>query len=390
VRPRANPLQDLPAPNGRQGWPWSRDGKLREDHIPGEDTRVHRGPPVDLRPNPTGMVGREDSESSALGASPIDLPRVSVVVPSYNQGRFIEETIRSVLLQDYPNLELIVMDGGSRDGTVSILQRYDSWIHCWLSEPDRGQTHAINKGLARATGEIFTYLNSDDLLHPGAVTRVVDAFQRNPDVAVVHGECVYVDEAGGELFRRSATVDGLLDYLRIWERFATGNYITQPEAFIRREALTRVGEFREDLHSVMDFEMWLRLLSHGYRFLAIPGAVAHFRTYPAQKSSVDPGYELFRVIKEYAQSPHPGIGEAERRALFEDLAPARSQILLRAAITANILDDYPKAVRYSLAAAKDHPRIASTYLFWSVLSDPLKRAMPERYRARVRRLFQRS
>lgn len=345
---------DLPAAQGdRTGWPW-------------------------------------DSPPSGRAAAPDRGPaqsKVSVVVPSYNQGRFIEATIRSVLLQDYPDIELIVMDGGSRDETVDVLRRYDPWIDHWVSEPDRGQTHAINKGVELATGEIVTYLNSDDLLHPGAVSRIVEGFESHPEAAVVHGKCVYVDEVGGERFRQDATIDGFLDYLRIWERFPTGNYITQPEAFIRREALAAVGPFREELHSVMDFEMWLRLLSRGFVFRPIPHPIAHFRTYPAQKSSVDPGHELFAVIEEYIRSPTAGVTAEAQRDLLSELPAARAQLLVRAAIAANILGRYSRAVRYCLAAVRHHPPVLATYPFWSVLAQPLRRLLPVRHGTSGRRLF---
>lgn len=314
-------------------------------------------------------------------------PLVSVVVPSFRQGTYIEATLRSVLLQDYPSIELLVIDGGSEDDTTEILQRYDALIRYWVSEPDRGQTHAINKGLARASGEIFTYLNSDDLLHPGAVRRIVDAFEENPDAAVIHGQCIYVDEQGVERFRQRAQVDGFGDYLRIWERFPTGNYITQPEAFIRRKALDSVGPFREELQSVMDFEMWLRLLVHGFVFQSIDHPIAHFRTYPSQKSSVDPGDELFAVIEEYLHHLPGGGAGADAQAVRKELGRARSSLLIRAAIAANILDRYPRALEYCMAAVRKHPGVLGSYAFWSVLAHPIKRLLPEGGRAAARRLL---
>lgn len=297
-----------------------------------------------------------------------ETPRVSVVVPSYNQGHFIEATIRSVLLQDYPAIELIVMDGGSSDGTLDVLRHYDEAIDFWASEPDRGQTHAINKGMERATGEIVTYLNSDDMLHPGAVRRVVEEFQREPEAGVVHGQCLYVDEAGRERFRQGARVDSLLDYIRIWRRFPTGNYITQPEAFIRQTALEEAGPFREDLHNVMDFEMWLRLLSNGVRFHSVPDPVAHFRTYPSQKSSVDPGDEICRVVEEYANSERTGLVDSERAALLDELTHARAQLLARASIAANLLGERTTALRYLLRALRVSPAIATERIFWSAVA----------------------
>jgi glycosyltransferase involved in cell wall biosynthesis len=352
TKDRLRTREGLPAaPEGRTGWPWDAPHSLPGSPHPGTT-----------------------------------LPRVSIVVPSFNQGRFIEETIRSILLQGYPDLELLVIDGGSRDETVEILQRYDAHIDYWVSEPDRGQTHAINKGLERATGEIFTYLNSDDLLHPGAIDRVVETFLREPEVAVVHGECLYVDEEGRERYRQRGRVDGFVDYLRIWERFSASDYITQPEAFCRRDAIVAVGGFREELQSVMDFEMWLRLLARGYRFRAIDAPVAHFRTYASQKSSVDPGHELCRVVEEYVGSAEAALDATTRRRLLGELARARSGLLVRAAMAANILGNYPRAVRFCLSAAAGRPSVVTTYGFWSVLLHPLKRAIPGRGRDAFRAL----
>jgi glycosyltransferase involved in cell wall biosynthesis len=342
---------DLPEPPaGRTGWPWT------------------------AQPAPT---------------PPGEWPRVSVVVPSFNQGMYLEETLRSVLLQGYPDLELIVMDGGSTDQSVDVLQRYDPWITFWVSERDRGQTHAINKGLERATGEIFTYLNSDDLLHPGAIHRVVQEFVGHPSAAVVHGQCVYVDAAGNERFRQLGKVDGFLEYLRIWERFAASDYITQPEAFCRREAVVAVGGFREELQGVMDFDLWLRLLSRGYQFRAIPVPVAHFRTYPTQKSSVDPGHELCRLVEEYVRAPESALPEETQRSLLRELESARAHLLLHAAVAANILGMYPRALRYGLSAAARKPRLLATYDFWSVVVDPAKKWFSQEGRSRVRRLVRR-
>jgi hypothetical protein len=328
----------------------------------------------------------EPLEGAEAGASAA-VPRVTVIVPSFNQGRFIEATLRSILLQNYPNLELIVMDGGSKDETVELLKKYNPWIEHWVSEKDRGQTHAINKGLALATGEIVTYLNSDDLLHPGAIQKIVASFEANPDVDVVVGECIYVDAGGVERFRQRAQLSDLASYLRIWERFPTGNYITQPEAFIRSAALKRVGPFREELHSVMDFEMWVRLLAAGSRFLSIPTPIAHFRTHPLQKSSVDTGHELFQVIESYLDHL-PGGGSGELAAsIRRDLPAARAQLLVRAAQASNIYGSYGKAVGYCVSAARQDWSVVRSYPFWSVLADPLKVVVPRGGKTRIRQLL---
>src|SRR5437667_5688340 len=131
----------------------------------------------------------------------MSLPRISIVTPSYNQGKYLEQTIRSVLDQGYPNLEYIICDGGSTDISVEIVKKYSDRLAWWCSEKDRGQSDAINKGWRRATGDILAYLNSDDVLLPGAIERVVRAFQQTPSAGVVYGDWTCLDEHGSELGR---------------------------------------------------------------------------------------------------------------------------------------------------------------------------------------------
>lgn len=345
-------IHDLPAPPaGKTGWPWTV----------------------------------EDTPPAAQPRS-ADWPRVSIAVPSFNQGRFIEETIRSVLLQGYPDLELMVFDGASTDETVEVLRRYEPWLTYWVSEPDRGQTHAINKGLERATGEIFSYLNSDDLLAPGALIHVVEGFDSHPEADVVYGRCVYVDVAGAKLFSVHAKVTGFVDYLQIWKRLARHEFLTQPEVFCRTRCLVEAGGFREELRSVMDFEMWLRLLSRGCRFQAVDAPVAWFRTYPAQKSAVDPGDELCRIVEEYA-SRSDEVSPALERSLLGELRGARAHFRMQAAVAATMLDRYGSAVRHCMRAVAAHPGILGTYRFWTVLAHPVKRLVRPRYRGAIRRLL---
>jgi glycosyltransferase involved in cell wall biosynthesis len=298
----------------------------------------------------------------------------------------VEETIRSVLLQGYADLELMVIDGGSTDETVELLRRYEPWISFWVSEPDRGQTHAINKGLARATGEIFAYLNSDDLYLPGALTAAATALAANPGVDAVHGKCVYISDTGEERFTVQGQVKGFEEYLRIWERLARHEFLTQPEVLCRTRALVEAGGFREELRSVMDLEMWLRLLSRGSRFLAIDAPIACFRTYAAQKSSVDPGDELCGVVEEYIRGSGR-IDPAEQRQLLDELEKARGHFLVRAAIAANMLDRYTDAVGLCLRSVWVNPGMATTYPFWAVLARPLRERVPVRYRSAIQRLF---
>ncbi|MBU0490767.1 MAG: glycosyltransferase [Chloroflexi bacterium] len=204
-------------------------------------------------------------------------PLVSVVTPSYNQSQFIEETIRSVLLQGYPNLEYMVIDGGSTDNSVEIIRKYDPWLAYWASEPDRGQSHAINKGWERSRGQVLAYLNSDDILEPDTLHRVVKTFQASPEAAVVYGDGNLVD-GDGRLIRRL----GAQDYNRA--NLMLVDYIHQPSAFVRRSAFESVGMLDESLHMCMDYEYWVRLALAGFNMIYLPEVLSSARLTPNTKT----------------------------------------------------------------------------------------------------------
>ena len=196
-------------------------------------------------------------------------PRVSIVTPSYNQGRFIEETIRSVLLQGYPNLEYIIIDGGSTDQTVEVIRRYEPWLTYWASEPDRGQSHAINKGLKRASGEIVAYLNSDDMYLPGALGEIAQFLAEHEDIDIVYGDCRIIDgESQAVSVARSREFDLFTELCR--------NFLKQPTVFMRRKLLDLVGYLDEDLHYVMDIDYWWRA-AMSTQFAYLPHELAVFR-----------------------------------------------------------------------------------------------------------------
>lgn len=213
-------------------------------------------------------VWATDSTSQiASGGDLTAWPRITVVTPSYNQGQFIEETIRSVLLQGYPNLEYIVMDGGSTDQTVEVIEKYASQIDYWESGQDRGQSHAINKGFQRATGDIVAWLNSDDTYLPNALFTIAKAFLANPDVAFIYGVCQLTDEAGEWERDKGAAWD--------FGRLLRRTYFGQPATFIRRNIVEQIDYVDETLHQVMDWDLWIRmgLVSEGL-FIEEPLATA--------------------------------------------------------------------------------------------------------------------
>lgn len=183
------------------------------------------------------------------------LPLVSIVTPSYNQAQFIEETILSVLKQDYPNIEYIIIDGGSTDGSVEIIRQYEDRLAYWVSEPDRGQSHAINKGWQRSNGTILAWLNSDDIYKPNAVSRAVTTLLAHPTAGMVYGNCERVDAQGKRLTIKRPHSGALSEWVKL------KCWIAQPTVFLRRSVLQQAGLFvDEQLEVVMDYDLWLRML----------------------------------------------------------------------------------------------------------------------------------
>ena len=200
------------------------------------------------------------------------IPRISVITPSFNQGQFLEQTICSVLDQGYPNLESIVIDGGSTDNSVDIIRKYERHLTYWVSEKDRGQCDAINKGLRCATGEVWAYLNSDDCYLPGTFDAVATALAEGPGVQWVTGHARYVDENGKPLETLIPTpFSSVRETLVRWEGPPRAVAI-QVSNFMRRGILERFGLFDETLHYSMDFEFGLRLLVEGITPVILPQA----------------------------------------------------------------------------------------------------------------------
>jgi glycosyltransferase involved in cell wall biosynthesis len=178
---------------------------------------------------------------------------VSIVTPSFNQARFLETTLRSVLEQDYPAIEYIIVDGGSTDGSVEIIRRYAERLAWWVSEPDRGQTEAINKGFAHAHGEILAWLNSDDVYLPGAITQAVDFLQSHPEAGMVYGDANFINVEGREIGHFPARQT---DYTRLRRGYV---HIPQQAAFFRAELWLKVGPLDPSFYFAMDYDLWVRL-----------------------------------------------------------------------------------------------------------------------------------
>jgi glycosyltransferase involved in cell wall biosynthesis len=209
-------------------------------------------------------------------------PRISVVTPSYNQGQYLEATIRSVLLQGYPNLEYIIIDGGSIDNSIEVIRKYEPWLAYWCSERDDGQADAINKGFSRATGEIYSWLNSDDIYEPGALRRVALTLMNHPDVELVYGNGWQID-ADGLRTSRCHWVGPLDPATQLnW------NQILQPAAFWRSDIWKRAGPLDLAYYWGLDWEWFIRATAVG-RSCFIPHDLAAWRITPEIKSvSADP------------------------------------------------------------------------------------------------------
>jgi glycosyltransferase involved in cell wall biosynthesis len=230
-----------------------------------------------------------------------DLPLVSIITPSLNHARFIEATISSVLAQDYPRIEYIVADGGSTDGTLEILRRYQDRL-TWFSEPDRGQSDAINKGFRRAHGKILAWLNSDDTYLPGAVTAAVNHLTRHPDCAMVYGEGYLIDEADRVKGRFPAT-----EPFDLWTLVYVTDFILQQTTFFRRDTLEAVGYLDETLNWAMDWDLFIQI-GKRFRIDYLPQYLASLREYQAAKTAsggIPRLRELARVMRRHGSRRYP-------------------------------------------------------------------------------------
>jgi glycosyltransferase involved in cell wall biosynthesis len=236
-------IGDLPLPpEDKQGWPWDIDNTIPERK------------PIDL-----------------------DWPCLSIITPSYNQGEFIEETIRSVLLQGYPNLEYIIIDGGSTDNTLEIIKKYEPYISYWVSEPDQGQTDALNKGIQKITGEVFAWLNSDDFYVPHTFHLIGKAF-RDHSFDICYGKCEFIDTEGKFLFDWP-----YVDSLTL-ARVIADNLVPQPSCFLNAQAIKANGPLSQELQYSFDYEYWVRLLFNNAKIQSIPALFSKYRLHDQSKT----------------------------------------------------------------------------------------------------------
>ncbi|MFW6126519.1 MAG: glycosyltransferase family 2 protein, partial [Chloroflexota bacterium] len=259
-----------------------------------QDIRSRRRP---TRPMQRGIIGH------TMG--PI---RFSVVIPSYNVANYIGDTIDSVLSQDYPHKECVVVDGGSTDGTLEVLRRYGGRVR-WTSEPDKGQSDAINRGLRRSSGDVVTYICADDVYEPGCLSAVADAFSRNPDSKWLFGKCRIINTTGREVRRYLTAYKEFWQARYSYSKLLMLDFIAQPAVFWRREVVDELGLLDVSEHLAMDYEYWLRMGAN-YEPLFVDQYLAAFRVHPGSKSAV--GYsrqarDALRVARRYSGGRKAGM-----------------------------------------------------------------------------------
>lgn len=235
----------------------------------------------------------------------MQLPSLTVITPSYNQGSFIGQTVESVLSQQYPGLSYLVMDGGSTDDTLAVLAPYTDRLTL-VSEHDRGQTDAINKGLHRATGDIVCWLNSDDYLLPGALHTVGAYFARNPGVQWLTADCLIVDAAGQAIQQPIRHYKRVLRQLTPAAYLGVTNAVCQPSTFWRRSVHERVGYLDETLHYTMDYDFWLRL-ARDSRPAVLDEPVSAFRIHGASKGGSQYTEQFREDEQTMARYTRPGL-----------------------------------------------------------------------------------
>jgi glycosyltransferase involved in cell wall biosynthesis len=246
------------------------------------------------------------------------LPAISIVTPSFNQGTFIREAILSVRQQGYPNCEQLIIDGGSNDETVAVLRelsRGDQGTRLrWVSEPDGGQAHALNKGFARADGDVIGWLNSDDRYRPGTFHSIATLFAQHPEVDVLYGDYAWMD-ADGRIQRVRREIE-FSPFILLYHRVL---YIPTTATFFRRRILDEGNLLDESLHYAMDFEFFVRLSCRGYRFMHMRRLLADFRLHEASKTCSTPDKQLQehnQIMRRYSPVSDYVKGDLPRGLIF--------------------------------------------------------------------------
>lgn len=269
--------------------------------------------------------------------------KVSIITPSFNQARYLEQTIRSVLEQDCPGLEYFVIDGGSTDSSVEIIRRYESKLAGWVSEKDRGQADAINKGIQASSGEIVAWLNSDDIYQPGAIQKAVETFQQHPEAGLVYGNVLSID-ANSQSFNlqtfKPYTLKDLMSFC----------IISQPAVFMRRVVLEQTGLLDLSYHYLLDHHLWLRMAQRA-PIVYIPQTLAAARYHAEAKNlahTTEFGREAFRIVDWMQTDPSlASLFHKNRRQILAGAHRLDAFYLLDGGLYARSLTAYARAFRYN-------------------------------------------
>ncbi|MEO1615246.1 MAG: glycosyltransferase family 2 protein [Planctomycetota bacterium] len=307
-------------------------------------------------------------------------PTFCIVTPSFNQAAFLEQTIQSVLNQDGLGsefeLQYAIADGGSTDGSVEIIRRYEDKLAFWCSEPDRGQSHAINKGFAHLRGDVYAYLNSDDYYLPGAFRNIARSVALNPQADLHHGVCQRVGVRGEVIGLQQSDITSYAEILDLWNHWLrprpNRNFI-QPEVFWTRKWADQIGRFNERLFYTMDYEYWLRGLQAGLEVAAIDNPLASFRLHDAQKTTAKNAsiLELVGHVERHLDFDDPRISQSQRRRMRRHLELTRRTI--------ETSDQRPEQRVVSLLSlAKDEPALLASRHYWKTLRRSGKRVFWKR------------
>lgn len=241
----------------------------------------------------------------------MDLPRITIVTPSFNQAKYLPETIESVIKQDYPNLEYIIIDGGSTDGSVDVIKRYERHLAYWVSEKDSGQSEAINKGFKKATGELFTWVNSDDVLLPGSLQTVAEYYGKCNQPDIITGNVVYIDDKGRiTRFLRLPRQSRFFFFRGVWHASA-------PAIFFKSSLFQSVGGVHVHYHLCMDFDLWMRMMNKGARIVHTPRFLGGYRWHHEAKTAQYLAARTSKIPPERERICRENLREySERKVLF--------------------------------------------------------------------------